>query len=76
MKGLSPLTHLRKFFKKKEIIKSESKEPKDTNASIKAKRLKELEGELNIKSKKDGGFIHTNQYRKNITKIFYNDKSS
>jgi hypothetical protein len=69
MKGLSPLTHLRKFFKKKEIIKSESKEPKDTNASIKAKRLKELEGELNIKSKKDGGFIHT----KPIQKKYYKD---
>jgi hypothetical protein len=69
MKGLSPLTHLRKFFKKKEIIKSESKEPKDTNASIKAKRLKELEGELNIKSKNEGGFSHT----KPIQKKYYKD---
>jgi hypothetical protein len=32
-------------------------EPKNTNASVKAKRLKELEGELNIDSKRGGGMI-------------------
>jgi hypothetical protein len=38
-------------------------EPKNTNASVKAKRLKELEGELNIDSKRGGGMIIARGYK-------------
>jgi hypothetical protein len=46
-----------KQFLKSKMSDDKKEEPKNTNASVKAKRLKELEGELNIDSKRGGGMI-------------------
>jgi hypothetical protein len=46
-----------KQYLKSKMSDDKKEEPKNTNASVKAKRLKELEGELNIDSKRGGGMI-------------------
>ena len=46
-----------KQFLKSKMSDDKKEEPKNTNASVKAKRLKELEGELNIDSKRGGGMV-------------------
>ena len=46
-----------KQYLKSKMSDDKKEEPKNTNASVKAKRLKELEGELNIDSKRGGGMV-------------------
>jgi hypothetical protein len=46
-----------KQYLKSKMSDDKKEEPKNTNASVKTKRLKELEGELNIDSKRGGGMI-------------------
>jgi hypothetical protein len=52
-----------KQFLKSKMSDDKKEEPKNTNASVKAKRLKELEGELNINSKRGGGMIIARGYK-------------
>ena len=52
-----------KQYLKSKMSDDKKEEPKNTNASVKAKRLKELEGELNIDSKRGGGMIIARGYK-------------
>ena len=52
-----------KQYLKSKMSDDKKEEPKNTNASVKAKRLKELEGELNIDSKRGGGMVIARGYK-------------
>ena len=52
-----------KQYLKSKMSDGKKEEPKNTNASVKAKRLKELEGELNIDSKRGGGMVIARGYK-------------